>query len=170
MLMVWYQDDWLKTSASSLQLWEKAHLEPYTLQKPMTYYVVCPDINPLTTAAADFFQQLGTGSVACPNAATAGAQFLRAEMLLSGYFIRPCKDGGSIIHKVDIAYAVETGQGSERVMYGFTILFVSVVWNMLGGCPVTFCPLFCSILIAVLLGFVGLFDWFMYGSRGAQDG
>ncbi|CAL5443682.1 unnamed protein product [Camellia sinensis] len=55
-----YQDDWLKTSASSLQLWEKAPLEPYTLQKPMTYYVVCPDIDPLTTAAADFFQQLGT--------------------------------------------------------------------------------------------------------------
>lgn len=27
----------------------------------MTYYVVCPDIDPLTTAAADFFQQLGTG-------------------------------------------------------------------------------------------------------------
>ncbi|KAF5947868.1 hypothetical protein HYC85_013825 [Camellia sinensis] len=50
-----YQDDWLKTSASSLQLWEKAPLEPYTLQKPMTYYVVCPDIDPLTTAAADFF-------------------------------------------------------------------------------------------------------------------
>ena len=27
----------------------------------MTYCVVCPDIDPLTTAAADFFQQLGTG-------------------------------------------------------------------------------------------------------------
>lgn len=27
----------------------------------MTYYVICPDIDPLTTAAADFFQQLGTG-------------------------------------------------------------------------------------------------------------
>lgn len=27
----------------------------------MTYCVVCPDIDPLTAAAADFFQQLGTG-------------------------------------------------------------------------------------------------------------
>lgn len=27
----------------------------------VTYYVVCPDIDPLTTAATDFFQQLGTG-------------------------------------------------------------------------------------------------------------
>lgn len=31
------------------------------LMLQMTYYVVCPDIDPLTTAAADFFQQLGTG-------------------------------------------------------------------------------------------------------------
>jgi mediator of RNA polymerase II transcription subunit 13 len=27
----------------------------------ITYHVVCPDIDPLTSAAADFFQQLGTG-------------------------------------------------------------------------------------------------------------
>ena len=25
------------------------------------YNVICPDIDPLTSAAADFFQQLGTG-------------------------------------------------------------------------------------------------------------
>jgi len=31
-----YQDDWLKTSASSLQVWEKAPLEPYALQKPVS--------------------------------------------------------------------------------------------------------------------------------------
>ncbi|XP_058103090.1 mediator of RNA polymerase II transcription subunit 13 isoform X2 [Magnolia sinica] len=59
-ILVGYQDDWLKTSSNSLQLWEKAPFEPYALPKPMTYYVVCPDINPLTSAAADFFQQLGT--------------------------------------------------------------------------------------------------------------
>ncbi|KAL7232398.1 hypothetical protein ACSBR2_010424 [Camellia fascicularis] len=64
-ILVGYQDDWLKTSATSLQLWEKAPLEPYALQKPMTYYVVCPDIDPLTTAAADFFQQLGTVYETC---------------------------------------------------------------------------------------------------------
>lgn len=96
--MFWYdsyQDDWLKTSASSLQLWEKAPFEPYASPKhvrlkkeklgrvsfhfflesskiiacslffcffvQMSYYVVCPDIDPLTIAAADFFQQLGAG-------------------------------------------------------------------------------------------------------------
>ncbi|KAL7169009.1 hypothetical protein ACSBR2_034101 [Camellia fascicularis] len=42
-----------------------------------------------------------SGSGACPNAA-AVAQFVRTEMLPSGYFIRLCKGGGSIIHKVDM--------------------------------------------------------------------
>ncbi|CAL5403950.1 unnamed protein product [Camellia sinensis] len=42
-----------------------------------------------------------TGSGAGPNAAAA-AQFVRAEMLPSANFIRPCKGGGSIIHKVDM--------------------------------------------------------------------
>ncbi|XP_027336151.1 mediator of RNA polymerase II transcription subunit 13 isoform X2 [Abrus precatorius] len=64
-LLVGYQDDWLKTSANSLQYWEKAPLEPYALQKPITYHVVCPDIDPLTSAAADFFQQLGTVYETC---------------------------------------------------------------------------------------------------------
>lgn len=32
-----YQDDWLKTSANSLQLWEKAPLEPYALPKPVRF-------------------------------------------------------------------------------------------------------------------------------------
>lgn len=64
-ILVGYQDDWLKTSSSSLQLWEKAPLEPYALQKTITYSVVCPDIDPLTNAAADFFQQLGTVYETC---------------------------------------------------------------------------------------------------------
>ncbi|XP_039014736.1 LOW QUALITY PROTEIN: mediator of RNA polymerase II transcription subunit 13-like [Hibiscus syriacus] len=58
-ILVGYQDDWLKTSGNSLQLWEKAPLEPYALPKPINYSVICPDIDPLTSAAADFFQQLG---------------------------------------------------------------------------------------------------------------
>ncbi|KAK7265984.1 hypothetical protein RIF29_18621 [Crotalaria pallida] len=64
-ILVGYQDDWLKTSANCLQYWEKAPLEPYALQKPVTYHVVCPDIDPLTSAAADFFQQLGTVYETC---------------------------------------------------------------------------------------------------------
>uniref|UniRef100_A0A6N2LMM1 Homeobox domain-containing protein n=1 Tax=Salix viminalis TaxID=40686 RepID=A0A6N2LMM1_SALVM len=41
-----------------------------------------------------------SGSGAGPNTAAA-AQFVRAEMLPSGYLIRPCEEGGSIIHVVD---------------------------------------------------------------------
>ncbi|XWS57231.1 hypothetical protein CRYUN_Cryun09bG0156200 [Craigia yunnanensis] len=64
-ILVGYQDDWLRTSANSLQLWEKAPLEPYALPKPINYSVICPDIDPLTSAAADFFQQLGTVYETC---------------------------------------------------------------------------------------------------------
>ena len=41
-----------------------------------------------------------SGSGAGPNSAAA-AQFVRAEMLPSGYLVRPCDGGGSIIHIVD---------------------------------------------------------------------
>ncbi|XP_017226286.1 mediator of RNA polymerase II transcription subunit 13 [Daucus carota subsp. sativus] len=64
-ILVGYQDDWLKTAANSLQVWEKAPLEPYAMQKHMAYCVVCPDIDPLATATADFFQQLGTVYETC---------------------------------------------------------------------------------------------------------
>ncbi|ONK75293.1 uncharacterized protein A4U43_C03F15350 [Asparagus officinalis] len=63
-ILVGYQDDWLKTSPNCLEFWEKG-LEPYALQKSVTYCAVCPDINLLTSAAADFFQQLGTVYEAC---------------------------------------------------------------------------------------------------------
>lgn len=59
-LLVGYQDDWLKTSPNCLKLWEKAPLEPYASPKPVTYYALCPDIDMLTSAATDFFMQLGT--------------------------------------------------------------------------------------------------------------
>ncbi|PKA47598.1 Mediator of RNA polymerase II transcription subunit 13 [Apostasia shenzhenica] len=65
LLLVGYQDDWLKTSVSCLPLWEKAPLEPYALPKPVSYFAVCPDIDLLTSAATDFFQQLGTVYEAC---------------------------------------------------------------------------------------------------------
>lgn len=64
-ILVGYQDDWLKTSASSLQLWEKAPLEPYAFQKHVSYYVVSPNVDSLTTAAADFFQELGSVYETC---------------------------------------------------------------------------------------------------------
>lgn len=41
-----------------------------------------------------------SGTGAGPNPAAA-SQFVRAEMLPSGYLIRPCEGGGSIVHIVD---------------------------------------------------------------------
>lgn len=41
-----------------------------------------------------------SGTGAGRNAAAA-LQFVRAEMLPSGYLVRPCEGGGSIIHIVD---------------------------------------------------------------------
>ncbi|KAJ0253311.1 Mediator of RNA polymerase II transcription subunit 13 [Hirschfeldia incana] len=64
-ILVGYQDDWLKISTNALPHWEKAPFEPYALPKNMNYTVVCPDIDPLTSAATDFFQQLGTVYEAC---------------------------------------------------------------------------------------------------------
>ncbi|XP_077214346.1 RNA polymerase II transcription mediator isoform X2 [Tasmannia lanceolata] len=95
-ILVGYQDDWLKTSANSLQLWEKAPLEPYALPKPMTYYVVCPDIDPLTSAAADFFQQLGTVYEACklgshsPQVIGGQAELALGKGLSSGFVLVDC--------------------------------------------------------------------------------
>ncbi|KAL7178259.1 hypothetical protein ACSBR2_031418 [Camellia fascicularis] len=63
---------------------------------------------PLLPLLRTFFSNLAlvyerspSGSGASSNEA-AVAQFARAEMLPSGYFIRPCEGGGSIIHKVDM--------------------------------------------------------------------
>ncbi|CAN1215765.1 Mediator of RNA polymerase II transcription subunit 13 [Linum perenne] len=95
-ILVGYQDDWLKTSPSSLQLWEKAPFEPYASPKPITYYVVCPDIDSLTSAAADFFQQLGTVYEACKLGAHSpqnlGNQMetQRGKYLSSGFVLLDC--------------------------------------------------------------------------------
>ncbi|CAK7339089.1 unnamed protein product [Dovyalis caffra] len=95
-ILVGYQDDWLKTSPSSLQLWEKAPFEPYASPKPITYHVVCPDIDPLTSAAADFFQQLGTVYETC-KLGTHSPQILGNQMevdagksLSSGFVLLDC--------------------------------------------------------------------------------
>ncbi|KAL6517268.1 hypothetical protein OROMI_032969 [Orobanche minor] len=87
-ILVGYQDDWLKTSASSLQVWEKAPLEPYATAKHMSYYVVCPNIDPLTAAAADFFLQLGTVYETC-QLGTHAPQNLGNEMEIGSGKISP---------------------------------------------------------------------------------
>jgi len=50
----------------------------------MTYYVVCPDIDPLTTAAADFFQQLGTGKCNKFVLLIFNSQILKVECITEG--------------------------------------------------------------------------------------
>ncbi|KAL1554234.1 mediator of RNA polymerase II transcription subunit 13 isoform X2 [Salvia divinorum] len=81
-------DDWLKTSASSLQLWEMVPLEPYATVKHMSYYAVCPNIDPLTTAATDFFLQLGTVYETC-KLETHAPQILGNEMDIDSRKISP---------------------------------------------------------------------------------
>ncbi|XP_073128945.1 mediator of RNA polymerase II transcription subunit 13 isoform X4 [Henckelia pumila] len=95
-ILVGYQDDWLKTSVSSLQVWEKAPLEPYATPKHMNYYVVCPNIDPLITAASDFFLQLGTVYETC-KLGTHAPQSLGNEMEIdsgknnaSGFVLLDC--------------------------------------------------------------------------------
>ncbi|KAG9454603.1 hypothetical protein H6P81_007507 [Aristolochia fimbriata] len=96
-ILVGYQDDWLKTSANSLQLWEKAPLEPYALPKPMTYCVLCPDIGPLMPATADFFQQLTSVYESCklgshlPHQVSGGQMDLASDRCLpSGFCLVDC--------------------------------------------------------------------------------
>ncbi|KAJ4755679.1 Mediator of RNA polymerase II transcription subunit 13 [Rhynchospora pubera] len=83
-LLVGYQDDWLKASVNCIQLWEKAPLEPYASPKPVTYYAICPDIELLTTASIDFFQQLGTVYEIC-KLGTHSSQMSGGQMELSGH-------------------------------------------------------------------------------------
>ncbi|KAI5059150.1 hypothetical protein GOP47_0025469 [Adiantum capillus-veneris] len=64
-LLVGYQDDWLKISSSTLHLWEKAPLEPYATAKPVIYYVVCPKIDSLLSATAEYIRQLSCVYEAC---------------------------------------------------------------------------------------------------------
>ncbi|CAA0807588.1 Mediator of RNA polymerase II transcription subunit 13 [Striga hermonthica] len=87
-ILVGYQDDWLKTSASSLHVWEKAPLEPYATAKHMSYYVVCPNIDPLILAAGDFFLQLGTVYETC-KLGTHTPQSLGNEMEIDSGKISP---------------------------------------------------------------------------------
>ncbi|XP_015073469.1 mediator of RNA polymerase II transcription subunit 13 isoform X1 [Solanum pennellii] len=114
-ILVGYQDDWLKTSPSSLQFWEKAPFEPYAMPKHMTYHVVCPDINALTTAATDFFQQLGTVYETC-KLGTHSPQFMGNEMEIdsgknasSGFVLIDCPQS----MKIDSSSASMLGSISD---------------------------------------------------------
>lgn len=52
----------------------------YLLQ--INYTVVCPDIDPLTSAAADFFQQLGTGE----STSLSVVKRLHSNMIGDGFY------------------------------------------------------------------------------------
>ncbi|KAL6647791.1 hypothetical protein ACP70R_015228 [Stipagrostis hirtigluma subsp. patula] len=97
-LLVGYQDDWLKTSANSLISWEDAPFEPYASPKPVTYYALCPDIDMLTSAATEFFLQLGTMYEACklgthvPQSSGGQTELSPGKYLPSGLVLVECPD------------------------------------------------------------------------------
>ncbi|KAF7004086.1 hypothetical protein CFC21_019335 [Triticum aestivum] len=121
-LLVGYQDDWLKTSANCLKLWEKAPLEPYASAKPVTYYALCPDIDMLTSAATDFFMQLGTIYEVCklgthsPQHSGGQVEQSPGKYLPSGLVLVECPDQlktrGS--HSVSISSVTEYFQALSK--------------------------------------------------------
>ncbi|PIA29244.1 hypothetical protein AQUCO_06100036v1 [Aquilegia coerulea] len=125
-ILVGYQDDWLKTSTSSLQLWEKAPLEPYAAPKPTTYYVVCPDIDPLASAAADFFQQLGTVYETCklgthtPQNMGAQTDLLSGKWASSGFVMIDCPQ----------SMKMESGKASIMGSISDYLLALSNAWDV----------------------------------------
>ncbi|XP_059630501.1 mediator of RNA polymerase II transcription subunit 13 isoform X4 [Cornus florida] len=125
-ILVGYQDDWLKTSASSLQLWEKAPFEPYAQQKPMTYYVVCPDIDPLTTAAADFFQQLGTVYETC-KLGTHSPQSLGNQMEIGS---GKCSSSGFVLLDCPQSMKIESSTASLVGSISDYFLSLSNGWDL----------------------------------------
>lgn len=80
-----------------------------------------------------------SGSGAGPNAASA-SQFVRAEMLSSGYLIRPCDGGGSIIHIVD-HLNLEVIGSSQRTFCGCFLKFPK---ELISNLPSCFVGLECS--------------------------
>ncbi|VAH96381.1 unnamed protein product [Triticum turgidum subsp. durum] len=121
-LLVGYQDDWLKTSANCLKLWEKAPLEPYASAKPVTYYALCPDIDMLTSAATDFFMQLGTVYEVCKlgthSPQHSGGQIEQSpgKHLPSGLVLVECPDQlkSSGSHSVSISSVTEYFQALSK--------------------------------------------------------
>ncbi|KAG6382238.1 hypothetical protein SASPL_158131 [Salvia splendens] len=120
-----YQDDWLKTSAGSLQLWEKAPLEPYATVKHMSYYVVCPNIDPLTTAATDFFLQLGTVYETC-KLGTHAPQSLGNEMDIDSKKISP----GFALLDCPQSMKIDTYNASMLGSISDYFLFLSNGWDL----------------------------------------
>ncbi|KAK6159438.1 hypothetical protein DH2020_006752 [Rehmannia glutinosa] len=124
-ILVGYQDDWLKTSASSLQVWEKAPLEPYATAKHMSYYVVCPNIDPLTTAAADFFLQLGTVYETC-KLGTHAPQSFGNEMEIDSGKISP----GFVLLDCPQSMKIDTNNASMLGSISDYFLCLSNGWDL----------------------------------------
>ncbi|KAL5563620.1 hypothetical protein UlMin_033367 [Ulmus minor] len=125
-ILVGYQDDWLKTSAASLQAWEKAPFEPYALQKPITYGVICPDIDPLTNAAADFFQQLGTVYETCKLGTHLPQSFGNQMEIDSG----KCSSTGFVLLDCPQAMRIESGNASLVGSISDYFLSLSNGWDL----------------------------------------
>ncbi|KAJ6837568.1 mediator of RNA polymerase II transcription subunit 13 [Iris pallida] len=125
-ILVGYQDDWLKTSNDCLQLWEKAPLEPYALPKPVTFYALCPDIDLLTSAAGDFFLQLGTVYETC-NLGTHSPQISGGQTELSP---GKCLSSGLVL--VDCPQQVKIAGNDMFSVRSISDYFLSISrgWNV----------------------------------------
>ncbi|KAJ8471301.1 hypothetical protein OPV22_025644 [Ensete ventricosum] len=124
-ILVGYQDDWLKTSVNSLRLWEKAPLEPYASPKPVTYYALCPDIELLTSAAVDFFQQLGTVYEIC-KLGSHTPHFSGGQMELP---TGACMSSGLVL--VDCPQQVKVSRNHVNIVSSIRDFFLSLSksWN-----------------------------------------
>ncbi|GAB4835105.1 hypothetical protein Ancab_000013 [Ancistrocladus abbreviatus] len=125
-VLVGYQDDWLKTSPSSIQLWEKAPFEPYALPKHMIYSVVCPNIEPLISAARDFFQQLGTVYETCKLGGHSPQSLENQMEVDSGKF----PSSGFVLLDCPQAMKIETTQASLVGSISDYFLSLSNGWDM----------------------------------------
>ncbi|KAL8555994.1 hypothetical protein ACS0TY_003706 [Phlomoides rotata] len=124
-ILVGYQDDWLKTSANCIQIWEKAPLEPYATAKHMSYYVVCPNIDPLTTAATDFFLQLGTVYETC-KLGTHAPQSIGNEMEIDSGKISP----GFVLLDCPQSMKIDTNNASMLGSISDYFLCLSNGWDL----------------------------------------
>ncbi|KAL2940681.1 Mediator of RNA polymerase II transcription subunit 13 [Bienertia sinuspersici] len=125
-VLVGYQDDWLKTSANSLQLWEKAPLEPYAFQKHVSYYVVCPNLDSLTATAADFFQELGSVYETCKLGSHSPCAVGNQMDVDSG----KCSTSGFVLFDVPQSTKVESSNASVMGSISDYYLSLSSGWDL----------------------------------------
>jgi hypothetical protein len=52
------ENTWLHINPKAISFWEKAQLEPYSIKKPITYFVLFPNNEQLIPQITTFFREL----------------------------------------------------------------------------------------------------------------